>query len=205
MAGIQQGILKWTELNCFVRLLSTVQALPLQATYWRTKQLENRTFPATSTHIVPGGGTPDFKWQEWSNWAKIKTKKKSLHQKLTPQKSHAEFLSLKNLQKRKQVWLYFNRRTTWPGCAGTIRNLQIVQNSQKSLLKPSHPPKKYLSNFTTFLPSIFPVTWNLEYPPPPGGAYSIHIGLFTSLPFTPSLLDYNCQISCRFCFLLRSM
>ena len=183
--------------------------MSLQATYQRTKHLENRTFPATSTHIVPGRGTPDFKWQGWSNWTKIEKSKpkKSLHLKLTPQKSHTKFLSLKNLWKGKQVWLYFNRRTTQPGCVGTIRNLQIVLNSQKSLIKSSHPPSpqntcKIL--LPSFLRSFLSLgIWFTHPPPPPTDV--VYIGLFITLPFTPSLLDYNCQISCRFCFLLRSM
>ena len=61
---------------------------------------------------------------------------------LTPNKSHAEFTSLKNLQKGiKQGWLYFNRRTMWPGYAGTTTNLQIVLNAQKILTKVSYPEK----------------------------------------------------------------
>ena len=49
----------------------------------------------------PRGGTPDFKWQGWSNGGKNQNPKKSpglhtnpkksLDQNLTPQKSHAEF------------------------------------------------------------------------------------------------------------------
>ena len=82
-------------------------------------------------------------------WAFNKIQKKSLDQKLTPQKSHAEFLSLKNLQKGKQVCrLNFNHRTRRPGFVGTIRNLQIDFLSQKFLLKSSRP-KKYLPNLTT--------------------------------------------------------
>ena len=38
-----------------------------------------------------------------------------------------------------EVWLYFIRRTTRPGYAGTTTNLQIVLNN----------PKKYLPNFPT--------------------------------------------------------
>ena len=56
------------------------------------------------------GATSDFKWQGWSNGAKYQN----------PKKSHAEFLSLKNLQKGKQIWMYFNRKTTLSGYAGTI-------------------------------------------------------------------------------------
>ena len=47
-------------------------------------------------------------------------------------KSHAEFVSLKNLQKGKQVWLYCNLRTMQLRYAGTIMNLLIVLNGQKN-------------------------------------------------------------------------
>ena len=51
---------------------------------------------------LPGGGgvTPDFKWHGWSNGDKNWNPKKSLDQKLTPKKSHAEFPHLKNFHKR---------------------------------------------------------------------------------------------------------
>ena len=51
------------------------------------------------------GDTPDFKWRGWLNDSKNQnpeiptTTKKSLDQKLTPKKSHAEFPALKNFQK----------------------------------------------------------------------------------------------------------
>ena len=48
------------------------------------------------------------------------------------QKSHAEFLSLKNLQKGKQVWLYCNLKTMQLRYTGTIMNLPIVLNGQKN-------------------------------------------------------------------------
>ena len=64
-----------------------------------------------------------------------------------PKKSHAKFLSLKNLRKGKQVWLYFNRRTMRPRYAGTITNLQIVLNSQKKSLL-IKPPQKILAKFS---------------------------------------------------------
>ena len=70
--------------------------------------------------------------------------------------------------------------------AGTVTNVQIVLKdcfersdcSKKSLLKSTYP-KKYMPKFldpkktrnwkfhTHKNPSIIPVTWNLEYPPPP--------------------------------------
>lgn len=64
------------------------------------------------------GGTLDFKRQRSPNQAKIKTQqnpKKSLKQKLTPQKYHAESPSLKCFQKG----LYFIRKTMRPGNVGT--------------------------------------------------------------------------------------
>ena len=48
-----------------------------------------------------GGGTPDFKWQRWSNGGKH----------LNPKKSHGEFRRHKNFQKAEtvaeQVWFYW--------------------------------------------------------------------------------------------------
>ena len=59
--------------------------------------------------------------------------------KLTPKKSHAEFPSLKNIQKalnsffKNQVWLYFIRRIqpARAGYVGTTTNLQIDLNTKK--------------------------------------------------------------------------
>ena len=54
----------------------------------------------------------------------------------------------------KQVWLYFIRRTTQPGYAGTITNVQIVLNTHKFLLqatskKFSFPEKSRKRKFQT--------------------------------------------------------
>ena len=51
-----------------------------------------------------GGGTPDLKWREWSNGDKTQPppQEKSMDQKLTLKKSHAELPSLKNFQKALQ-------------------------------------------------------------------------------------------------------
>ena len=68
--------------------------------------------------LLPGGGgeggTLDFKWSSGRDdrmgakiktqknpWDSNKTAKKSLHQNLTPQKSHAKFLNHKNFLDRK--------------------------------------------------------------------------------------------------------
>ena len=79
-------------------------------------------YSATS---VPGGqrGTPDFKWQGWSNGGKNQNTKKylgletepqkSLDQNSTPNNSHAKFLSQNALQQhlsttiQQQQYLYF--------------------------------------------------------------------------------------------------
>ena len=50
-----------------------------------------------------GGGTPDFKWQGWSNGVKNPHTQKSLDQNLALKKSHAEFPSNKNFQKALNV------------------------------------------------------------------------------------------------------
>ena len=93
-----------------------------------------------------------------------------------PKKSHAKFLSLKNLRKGKQVWLYFNRRTMRPRYAGTITNLQIVLNSQKKslLIKPpqkilakfSYPKKSQNKKFQT-QKNLSIIPWNPVHPTPP--------------------------------------
>ena len=74
-----------------------------------------------------------------------KTPQKSLDQKLTPQKSHAEFLSLKNLQKAlnditRKIWIteieclcLFIHHTIW--------TFRLLFYPKKSLLKSSHPRK----------------------------------------------------------------
>ena len=69
--------------------------------------------------------TGRIEWDQISKPKKIpkasnKTPKKFLDQKLTTKKSHAEFLSLENLQKGKQNWLYLNRKMTRLGHAGSI-------------------------------------------------------------------------------------
>ena len=95
--------------------------------------------------------------------AKTKTKKqkisrasnkppqKSLDQKLTNKKSHAEFSSLKNFQKAKhaQVWLYFIRRTTRLEYAETdLESSDCLEYPKISLLKsPNY--------FRIFLPEKF--------------------------------------------------
>ena len=50
----------------------------------------------------------------------------------------------------KQVWLYFIRRTTRPGYAGTATNLQIVLNTKKNpYMYFDQATKKILAKFPT--------------------------------------------------------
>ena len=141
--------------------------------------------------VAPGGGwggnsrfqvTGMIEWRQKSKPKKIPTAsnkpKKSLDQNLSPQKSQAEFPSHKNFQRNYTARIRGDHMQELSH-AGTITNLQIVLNSQKkSLLKSTHP-KKYMPKFfgpkktrnwtfhTHKNPSIIPVTWNPEYPPPP--------------------------------------
>ena len=88
--------------------------------------------------------------------------------KINPPKFHAEFLSFKNLQKGKQVWLSLNRRTT--------RAPSWIKPPKKILAKFSSPKKSRNRKFQTPKnPLIIPVTWNPDYPPDPG----------INLPFPP--------------------
>ena len=48
---------------------------------------------------VPRGATRDFKWRGWSNGAISQDPKESLDQKVTPKKSHADFVALKSSRK----------------------------------------------------------------------------------------------------------
>ena len=98
-----------------------------------------------------GGGNTDFKWQGWSNGGKNQNPKKSLGQKLTPQKIPCQISEPKKFPESHVyfIWLYFIHRTTRPGDAGTTTILHIVLNIQtKSLLKSSHR-KKHVPNSTT--------------------------------------------------------
>ena len=93
---------------------------------------------------------PDFKWQGWPNGTKNQNLKKSLDQKLTPQKSHAEFQSLKNLQKGKLFCLDFNRRTTGNRDLRALPQIfRLFWIAKKILLKSSHPKNTcHIYNFT---------------------------------------------------------
>ena len=79
---------------------------------------------------------------------------------MTAKKSHAEFPSNKNFQKALNDV--------------TITNLQIALITQKNPYLNEPIPKNTCQNFPTpknpeieKYPSIIPVTWNPEYPPPP--------------------------------------
>ena len=110
-----------------------------------------------------GGGTVDLSDRDdQSIGGKIKTYKKSLDQNLSPKKSHAEFLSHKNLFAELHGWDMWNYH----------ESSDCFEYQKKSLLKSSFPkilvkifqhkkiPKFKISHPQK--PSIIPVTWNLE-------------------------------------------
>ena len=107
---------------------------------------------------TPGGSTPGFKWQGWSNGGKNQNPKKSLDQNLTPKKSLAEFPSHKNLQKA----LNYITRKTETLVLNTPKNTFLNQATpRKYLPKFSYPKKSRNRKFQTPKnPSIIPVTWN---------------------------------------------
>ena len=85
-------------------------------------------------HLPGGGGSVYSKFQV-TGMIRCNNQKPQnfLAQKLTPKKSHADFRGLKNFHKalndvtrkiklQKRVCLFFIRRTTQPGCAGTTAN-----------------------------------------------------------------------------------
>ena len=82
-------------------------------------------------------------------WGKNQNQKISLDQKLTPKKPHAKFLSLKNFSESINLYNMKNKNTTPPGSIrGPIKNLQILDRPNKTLLKSSHPKKIILAKFS---------------------------------------------------------
>ena len=108
--------------------------------------------------VAPGGVTPDFKWQGWSNGGKNQNPKKSLglqtnpktslNQILSPQKSHAEFPSHKNFQ-RNYTAMIRRDHTQELSHTGTITTLQIVLNTQKNPYLNQPTQKNTCQNFST--------------------------------------------------------
>ena len=77
-----------------------------------------------------GGGTPDFKWQGWSNGGKKQNPKKSLDQNLTSKQSHTQFPSHKHFQRNYAAQIF---RLFW-----------ITHKIPR--LKLSHPQKIFLGS-----------------------------------------------------------
>ena len=77
---------------------------------------------------VGGGGTPDFKWQGWSNGGKSQNPQKSLVQNLIPQKSHFDFPCHKNFKKYYVAMICWNYH----------KSSDCFEYPQKSLLKLSY-------------------------------------------------------------------
>ena len=69
--------------------------------------------------------------------------------KTTPKKPHAKFLSLKNFSETINLYNMKNKKITPPGSiCGPIKNLQILDRPNKTLLKSSHPKQIILAKFS---------------------------------------------------------
>ena len=139
-----------------------------QTKHGRRKQIQYQAWEIIPKRKItqlpmPKGGTPEFKWQGWSNGGKNQNPKKSVGlqtkppkipgPKFNPKKSHAEFPSHKNVQ----------------GALDDITQkietlvLNTPKNPKKILAKiflHQKIPKSKISNPKS--PSIIPVTCNLE-------------------------------------------
>ena len=116
-----------------------------------------------------GGGTSDSKWRGWSNGGKNQTPQKNPYgvqqnqaipgPKINPQKSHAEFLSLKKFQKVLNdvtclLWLvvFYSQNHARSRYTDTTTNLHIVLNTEKTpkhicpILLPKNIPESKISN-----------------------------------------------------------
>ena len=113
----------------------------------------------------PRGVTQHFKWWGWSKSEQKSKPKKSPReqnlkkiagQKLTPRKSHAEFLNHKNFQKAN--WLYFFRRSTRQDTRELLpriftffwipkRKPTSIKTAQKILAKFSYPKNPGIEHF----------------------------------------------------------
>ena len=96
-------------------------------------------------------------------WGQKSKPKNILDQHLTPQKSHAKFLSNKNFQKALNDVAITNLHIVLI----TPKNPYLNEGSQKNNCQnfPTQILKSKISNPKN--PLIIPVTWNPEYPPPP--------------------------------------
>ena len=95
-------------------------------------------------------------------WGQKSKPKNILDQHLTPQKSHAKFLSNKNFQKALNDVAITNLHIVLI----TPKNPYLNEGSQKNTCQnfPTQILKSKISNPQN--PLIIPVTWNPEYPPP---------------------------------------
>ena len=130
------------------------------------------------------GGTPDFKWQGWSNGGKNKTPQeipsasnktppKSLNQNSTPKNSHAEFPRHKNFQKRPEYVNYHESSDCFEYPKISYTHQVAPKILAKIFLSKRNPeienfkPKKILRS------SLSLEIWST--PPPPFPAYIIFI------------------------------
>ena len=114
-----------------------------------------------------GGGTLDFKWQEWSNEGKNQNLKNSLDQKLTPKNPMPNFWAIKIYYRNYVVGICRSYHES-SDCFECTKKSLLKSSYQKKevfakILQPKRIPKLKLSLPKT--PLVIPVTWNLQYPP----------------------------------------
>ena len=127
---------------------------------------------------LPGGGESVYSKFQVTGMISCNNQnpKNFLAQKLTPKKSHADFPSLKNFRKalndvtrkiklQKRVCLYFIRRTTRPGCAGTTAN---TAPPPQNLGIENFKPIKSLYYLNHLESGVLP-------PPPPSSEEHLHM------------------------------
>ena len=124
--------------------------------------------------IAPGeGGSPDFKWQVWSNGGKNQNPKKSLGLQTEPRKMPGPKFNPKIIPCRisePQKFIYtweLSRifRLFWIRKKNPFLNQATPKNTCQNF--PPHKNRELENVEPQKNPSITPVTWNPEYPPSP--------------------------------------
>ena len=123
------------------------------------------------------GRYPGFQVTGMMEWGQKSKPKNILDQHLTPQKSHAKFLSNKNFQKALNDVTITNLHIVLI----TPKNPYLNEGSQKNTCQnfPTQILKSKISNPKN--PLIIPVTWNPVYPPPPGSIRDYRIKISREL------------------------
>ena len=111
------------------------------------------TIPALGAPC-PRGSTSDFKWRGWSNGGKNQNLKKSLDQKINPQKIPNGISKHRNFPEN------------WYNMKNTPQNPYLIKMLKKILAKFSDLKKSWKQKFQTKkCISVISVIWNSDYLP----------------------------------------